>query len=190
MLETERLYLRPLTLDDLEDVHRMHSDPQTVRYASGRIKTLEESGKWLEGAIGSYERHGHGFWALELKPAGEFAGHAGLLAQLVDDVRETEIAYWILRDRWGQGLATEAATASRDYGFQVLGRDRLISIIHPDNRASRRVAEKVGLRIEKPATHKGIEVLIYSIEPGEPSRLGEPDEPSTPGESSESNERG
>ncbi len=176
MLETERLCLRPLTLDDLEDVHRMHSDSETVRYVSGRVKSREESGKWLERAISSYERHGHGFWALELKPAGEYAGHAGLLAQLVDDVRETEIAYWILRDRWGQGLATEAAIASRDYGFQVLGRGRLISIIHPDNRASRRVAEKVGLRIEKPATHKGIEVLIYSIEPGEPIKPNEPSE--------------
>ncbi len=164
MLETERLYLRRLTMEDLEDVHRMHSDPETIRYASGRVKNLEESSEWLERAIDSYETHGHGFWALEMKRSGDYVGHAGLLAQVVDDVSETEIAYWIARSHWGAGLATEAAIASRDHGFQVLGRDRLISIIHPDNRASRRVAEKVGLQIEKPATHKGVDVLIYSIE--------------------------
>ena len=89
-LETDRLRLRPLTQDDLPDVHRMHSDPQTVRFASGRLKSLQESREWLRWAIGSYER-----------------------------------------------------------------------------RASRRVAEKVGLRVEKSATHKGVDVLIYSIEASE-----------------------
>lgn len=166
-LETERLYLRPLTLDDLDDVHRMHSDPETVRYASGRVKSREESLEWLERAVDSYETIGHGFWALELKRSGDYVGHAGLLAQVVDDVAETEIAYWIARHQWGVGLATEAAIASRDHGFHTLGRRRLISIIHPENQASRRVAEKVGLRVEKPSVHKGIDVLIYSIEAGE-----------------------
>lgn len=163
-LETDRLYLRPLTMDDLEDVHRMHSDPETIRYASGSVKNREESFKWLEWATESYETRGHGFWALELKSSGDYVGHAGLLAQVVDDVPETEIAYWIAREHWGRGLATEAAIASRDYGFRSLGRARLISIIHPDNRASRRVAEKVGLRVEKSAIHKGVDVLIYSID--------------------------
>jgi RimJ/RimL family protein N-acetyltransferase len=163
-LETDPLRLRPLTQDDLPDVHRMHSDPETIRYTSGRVKSREESLEWLKRAIDSNETHGHGFWALELKPSGGFVGHAGLLAQVVDDLSETEIAYWIVREHWGRGLATEAASASRDHGFQTLGRARLISIIHPDNRASRRVAEKVGLRVEKSATHKGVDVLIYSIE--------------------------
>lgn len=163
-LETERLFLRPLSMDDLEEVHRMHSDPETIRYASGRVKSREESFDWLERAIDSYETNGHGFWALELRPSGDYVGHAGLLAQVVEDVPETEIAYWIAREHWGRGLATEAAIASRDHGFHTLGRARLISIIHPDNRASRRVAEKVGLRVEKSAIHKGVDVLIYSID--------------------------
>jgi RimJ/RimL family protein N-acetyltransferase len=175
-LETERLCLRPLSMDDLEDVHRMHSDPETIRYASGRVKSREESLEWLKRAIDSYETNGHGFWAVELKPSGDYVGHAGLLAQIVDDVPETEIAYWILRKHWGRGLATEAAIASRDHGFRTLGRSRLISIIHPDNGASRRVAEKVGLRVEKPSIHKGIDVLIYSMgasEQGDPERCAE-----------------
>jgi RimJ/RimL family protein N-acetyltransferase len=167
VLETERLFLRPITMEDLEDVHRMHSDPETIRYASERVKNLDESSGWLERAIDSYETHGHGFWALELKGSGDYVGHAGLLAQVVDEVPETEIAYWIARDHWGAGLATEAAIASRDHGFHTLGRRRLISIIHPENRGSRRVAEKVGLRVEKPSVHKGVEVLIYSIEADE-----------------------
>ena len=164
VMETERLLFRPLTTEDLDHVHRMQSDPETVRFVSGITKSREESRDWLRWAIDSYERHGHGFWALVLKPSGEYIGHAGLLAQVVDDRPETEIAYWIVRDRWGQNLATEAAVASRDHGFDVLGRDRLISIIHPENRASRRVAEKAGLQVEKTSTHKGFEVLIYSIE--------------------------
>ena len=166
-LETDRLRLRPLTMADLEDVHRMHSDAETIRYTSGRLKSREESLQWLKRAIDSYETNGHGFWALELKPWGDFVGHSGLLAQVVDDLSETEIAYWIVREHWGRGLATEAAIASRDHGFHTLGRRRLISIIHPENRGSRRVAEKVGLRVEKPSVHKGVDVPIYSIEADE-----------------------
>lgn len=166
-LETDRLLLRPLALGDLEDVHRMQSDPESLRYVSGRVKSPEESLEWLEWAIGSYERNGHGFWALEERRSGEYVGHAGLLAQVVEGVPETEIAYWIVRKHWGRGLATEAAIASRDYGLYTLGRERLISIIHPDNRASRRVAEKVGLRVERTATFKGSGVIIYSIETGD-----------------------
>ena len=130
-LETERLYLRPLKRDDLEDVHRMHSDPETVRFVSGRTKSRQESREWLEWAIDSYEKHGHGFWALELAASGEYVGHAGLLRQL--------------------------------------GLDRLISIIHPENLASRRVAEKTGFRVERPAIRKGFDVVIYAVESHTPT---------------------
>jgi len=168
-LETERLYLRPLKRDDLEGVHRMHSDPETVRFVSGRTKSRQESREWLEWAIDSYEKHGHGFWALELAASGEYVGHAGLPAQVLEGIPETETAYWVSRDHWGRGLATEAAVASRDYGFGELGLDRLISIIHPENLASRRVAEKTGLRVERPAIHKGFDVVIYAVESRTPT---------------------
>jgi len=67
--------------------------------------------------------------------------------QEVDGVEEVEIGYHIRRDLWGQGLATEAAQACRDYGFSQLGFDKLISLINPANIASRRVAEKNGMRL-------------------------------------------
>ena len=92
-----------------------------------------------------------------------FAGQCGLVAQEVAGRREVEIGYLCLRRHWGRGLATEAARACRDYGFERLGRSRLISIITPANRASRRVAEKTGLHLEKEVEWRGLRACVYAI---------------------------
>src|SRR5687768_4585631 len=76
-------------------------------------------------------------------------GYCGFFAQIVDEVEELEIAYRIDPEYWSQGIATEAARAVRDYGFDQLKLTRLISLIHPENAASKRVAEKNGLKPEK-----------------------------------------
>ena len=86
------------------------------------------------------------------------------MAQEVDGRDEVEIGYPFLRRSWGRGLATEAARACRDYGFGTLGCDRLVSLIDPANRASRRVAEKVGMRLEEHAHKWGKKIFVYAIE--------------------------
>ena len=90
-------------------------------------------------------------------------GECGICAQEVDGEREFEISYRMRRDCWGNGLATEAARACRDHGFNQAGLRRLISIIESGNAASIRVAEKMGMTLEKRASFHGIPVLIYSV---------------------------
>ena len=90
-------------------------------------------------------------------------GYCGFFPQVVDGIEELEIGYRIHPDHWGQGLATEAARAVRDYGFDDLKLPRLISLIHPENVASRRVAEKNGMTLEKETVFRGFSTIVYSI---------------------------
>jgi RimJ/RimL family protein N-acetyltransferase len=108
-----------------------------------------------------YADRGFGLWALVLKENGEVIGDCGLVVQQIEGVGEVEIGYHVRRDLWGQGFATEAAQACREYGFHQLGRDRLISLIHPANRASRRVAEKNGMTLTKEFMALLIEGMIF-----------------------------
>jgi ribosomal-protein-alanine N-acetyltransferase len=108
-------------------------------------------------------RDGLGQWAVVRKSDGICIGECGICAQEVDGEREFEISYRLRRDCWGNGLATEAARACCDYGFKQAGLRRLISIIEAENAASIRVAEKMGMTLEKRASFQGIRVLIYSV---------------------------
>jgi [ribosomal protein S5]-alanine N-acetyltransferase len=148
LLETERLRLRLYTRDDLNDLASIVGDPVTMRYYP-RPFSRDEASNWIERNLRRYTEDGHGLWAMVSKGSGEFVGNCGLVKQWVDGREEIEAGWLVARRRWNQGLATEAATACRDYGFDVLDIDRLISMIRPENEPSRRVAEKIGMSIEK-----------------------------------------
>jgi ribosomal-protein-alanine N-acetyltransferase len=171
-LETERMRLRPLTLDDADDIYRIFSDPVAMIYSITGTRSREETRLWIERVLRRIEEDGHGFLACVLKENGRYAGHAGLLLQEVEGQREIEIAYWFVRDLWSRGLATEAARALRDHGFDVMGGERLVSLIHPDNVASQRVAEKVGMHHERDAVWKEHAVRVYSMSRQDRDRTG------------------
>lgn len=164
VLETERLVLRQLGFDDIEKLLQIFSDPEAMRYYPG-TKSREETEAWIDWNIRSYRENRFGLWAAILKDSGEFAGQCGLVAQEVEGRREVEIGYLFVRRLWGRGLATESARASRDYGINGLGYGRLISLIDPENMASRRVAEKVGMEFEKEIEKWGKRVWVYSLDP-------------------------
>lgn len=82
---------------------------------------------------------------------------------MIDDEKEIEIGYWITREHWGQGHATEAARALRNYGNKQLGIQRFIALIQPDNFASEKVAAKIGMDLEKEIVLDGQDVNMYSI---------------------------
>jgi ribosomal-protein-alanine N-acetyltransferase len=126
---------------------------------------LDQAGveSWIARNCRRYARDGHGLWAMVLKSSGELIGDCGLTVQDVEGASEIEIGYHVRRDHWGQGFATEAARACRDYGFAHLGVSRLVSIIRPENLASRRVAEKNGLAIWKEVTRVDLPHLVYAI---------------------------
>ena len=146
--------------DDLDDMAGLLGDPRVMTYYP-RPKTREEAAKWIGWNRGLYQTHGFGLW-LMTTPDGGFVGDCGLTPQVVDGVTELEVGYHVTPALQGQGFATEGAAASRDFARTVLSAPRLIAIIHPDNRPSQRVAEKIGLRPEKRATVHGHDAIIYA----------------------------
>ncbi len=103
-------------------------------------------------------------WPVVEKASGEVVGHCGLLEKEVDGQAETELIYVFGKSAWGQGYATEAAIAVREYAFEQLGLRRLIALINPENAASERVALKAGLRYEKETRRPGGIILhVYAV---------------------------
>jgi [ribosomal protein S5]-alanine N-acetyltransferase len=167
-LETSRLVLRELEPTDLDALCAVISDPLTMRFYPQQFNRAAVA-EWIERNRKRYAQDGHGLWAMILKKSDELIGDCGLVRQHVDEVDETEIGYHVRRDMWGRGFATEAASACRDYGFGQLTRERLISLIRPENLQSRRVAEKVGLVRWKEVMHHEVLHYVYCIQrPGSP----------------------
>lgn len=149
VLRADRLLLRELTVSDADNLLGIFSDSEAMRFYPG-TKNRDETLAWIQWNLASYAEHGFGLWAAQLKDTGEFVGQCGLIRQPdVDGQAETEIGYLFLRTHWNGGLATEAAIACRDYGFETLKLEHLVSLIDPKNLPSRRVAEKVGMHVEK-----------------------------------------
>ena len=163
--DTERLHLRRLTGEDLDDIHGLMSDPDVMRFSLDGPMSRKQVAGWLDGVLRSYDENGWGRYRVEEKQTGRFAGVCGfLLWPDVDGRREVEIGYRFLPDTWGKGYATEAASACRDVGFGEFGLTRLVSLIEAENVASWKVAEKVGMRLERDAEVHGISLRIYSVE--------------------------
>jgi RimJ/RimL family protein N-acetyltransferase len=161
--ETPRLILRHLHIVDAEAMERVHCDAEVMRFSAG-VKDAEGVRKWLRGCLEDYySKWGFGLWAVVSKEHREVIGYCGL--SRFGDVGgqpETEVGYRLVRPQWGKGFATEAAAAVREDGFNTLSLSRLIAIIDPKNTASIRVAEKIGLKYEKPVIFHGFDVGIYA----------------------------
>jgi [ribosomal protein S5]-alanine N-acetyltransferase len=166
LLETERLSLRPLTLDDLAALAALYGEPG-LGYFPPDVPVLEATRQELEGIIGvHYARYGFGLWATLDRATGRLIGRCGLIPWTLEGEQEVEVAYHLDRRYRGRGLATEAAVAIRDYGFGRLELPRLVSLIDPDNPASSRVAEKIGMRLERTVDgliHEGRPTLVYAV---------------------------
>jgi len=165
VLETDRLLLREFLPGDIDALAAVISDPGTMRFYT-EPRDREGVVSWIERNRRRYLDDGHGLWAMVLKSSGELVGDCGLTRQHVDGVDEIEIGYHVRRDLWGHGLAPEAASACRDYGFARLGAERLISLIRPENLPSRRVAEKVGLGWWKEVLWRDLPHCVYMIRRG------------------------
>ena len=150
ILETARLLLRPLTLDDLDALAALYADSDIRRYFPDGTQTYEQTKEEIEWIIDVYYgKYGYGLWATIYKETGAFIGRCGLIPWKSDDGKlDIEVAYLLDKPYWGRGLATEAALAIRDYGFEQLGLPRLICMMYPDNVASVRIAEKMGMTLD------------------------------------------
>ncbi len=167
IFETNRLRLRHLVMDDLNNLFALYSDTEIRRYFPEGVLNLDDTREELEWHMNGHPRHPElGLWATIHKETGKFIGRCGLLPWEIDGKLEVEIAYLLDKSFWHQGLATEAAQGIFKYGFEKLNLSRLICLIDPDNIASQRVAERIGMTLERRVD--GIDgdnfpTLIYSI---------------------------
>jgi RimJ/RimL family protein N-acetyltransferase len=121
ILETSRLILRHLVMDDLDELFALYRDPEIRRYFPEGVLTLEETREELEWHMHGHPRHPElGLWATVHKETGKFIGRCGLLPWEIDGRLEIEIAYLLDKSFWGQGLATEAARGIMEYGFEKI----------------------------------------------------------------------
>ncbi len=162
ILETSRLVLREFRVEDTDALLGVVGDPETMRYYPA---ALDRAGaeQWIARNRRRYTTDGHGLWAMVLKETGELIGDCGLTLQDVEGSKEMEIGYHVRRDLWGQGLATEAARACREYGFMKFAAERVVSIIRVENMSSRRVAEKNGMAVWKEIIRAGLPHIVYAI---------------------------
>jgi RimJ/RimL family protein N-acetyltransferase len=162
VLETRRLILRPIVKEDTTVYWRFFSDPETMRFYPS-TRNLKETEQFVQRQLERYQQDGYGPWAIELRSSHQMIGYCGLIHQIVDSIDEMEIGYLVCRDYWGKGYATEAAIGSRDYAFDELKAQRLISLIDPMNVASIAVSRKVGMKLEKQTTWQGKKLNVYSM---------------------------
>ena len=162
MTTTERLNLRKMTTQDVPNLLQIFSDPMTMRYYPATMNEEETMG-WVRRTLDHYATFGVGFWVVEEKLTGRFLGQCGIIPPELDGIRQMEIAYLLVRHEWGQGYATEAASACKQYGFETMGYNKLVSLIDVHNTPSMRVAERNGMQVEQTIIKWGKEVRVYSV---------------------------
>lgn len=160
-LETERLVLRPLALDDLEDMTSLLGDAEALALW-GEPLDRDGARAWIQRNLDRYKADGFGRYAVLMRATGALIGDCGLIRTAVEGTEEIELGWIVRRSHWGNGIATEAGAAWRDYAFDVLDLERIVSMISEQNIASRRVAEKLGMRLEREAMWGGVAHLMYS----------------------------
>ena len=162
VLETPCLILCPFREEDIDLLAELMANTGFMRFSLG-VFTREQTRAFVDKIIG-WERRGlPSQFALIHRSDNRLIGYCGFLHQEVDGIEEIEIGYRLDPDYWNRGLATEAAHAVRDHAFCDLRLPRVISLIHPDNLASRRVAEKNGMKIEKNTVFRGFPTFVFAI---------------------------
>jgi [ribosomal protein S5]-alanine N-acetyltransferase len=166
---TDRLVAAPLRPEDFADLRRLHGDPRVMATlsADGRPLPEEETRRALQRHLGHWERHGYGLWAFRDPTDGRFVGYCGLKHTEVGGNDEIELAYAVVADEWGQGLATEMAEAVLRVGFEHLGLTEVVCFTLTTNRASQRVMEKAGFAYEREIVHAGLPHVLYRLTAGE-----------------------
>lgn len=149
LLETERLRLRPLAVDDAPFILGLLNEPSFIRFIADRgIRTLPAAIAYLQnGPIASYARHGFGLYLTELKATGAPLGLCGLVRR--DGLDDADLGYAFLPAHWGHGYAAEAAAAVLDYARHTLGLARLVAIVSSDNDRSIKLLERLGFQFER-----------------------------------------
>ena len=164
-LTAERFVLRAFREDDVPALTALHSDPDVMRYlrTNGEVEPRpRQAWDFIAVQMGHWQLKGYGKWALADRESDELIGRVGYF----DPPYEwpgLELGWTLSRRIWGQGYATEAAALALDWGFETLQRDEIISAIVPDNNASIRVAQRLGLQYRRDDQLHGSTCRIYGL---------------------------
>ncbi len=164
-IETTRLYLRPYTLDDVDETAVILSNPEVMKYSprgpipKDQVKDVTQ--QILEFFMHHWKQHGFGVWVVVDKATNKLIGHCGL--NFLPNTPEVEVLYRLDQAYRNQGIATEATKASLRYGFAEVKLDKIVAITAPEHTASRRVMEKAGLKYEKEAYFYNLNVVYYAL---------------------------
>lgn len=159
--ETARLRMRAMVVDDAEAFFALNSHPDVMRHTGEPPLTSVEQARAAIADYPDFDTVGYGRWCCVLKDTDRLIGFCGL--KYLDDLEEVDVGYRLLPEYWGKGLATEACAATLTYGFDEVGLSRIIALVLPENPASIRVLEKVGMTREGPLEIDGLHALRYAI---------------------------
>ena len=149
ILETDRLQLRLLSVDDAEFILRLLNEPSFIQNIGDRgVRTADDARAYiLKGPIASYEKFGFGLWMVETRSEAAPIGICGLLKR--DVLEDVDIGYALLPEFWSQGYALESASAVMSYASVRLGLRRVVAVTNSDNKSSIRLLEKMGFQYER-----------------------------------------
>lgn len=159
LIETERLYLRELRMDDKKELMKVLSNPESMEFYPHPFSE-EEVEKWIQWNIENYKEYKHGLWAVILKKDDAFIGDCGITMQNIGDETVPEIGYHIIKAYCNRGFATEAALACKEHAFEVLRYPRIFSYTTVRNIASQKVAEKIGMQVCKYFEKNGEQQIV------------------------------
>ncbi|MEO8193273.1 MAG: GNAT family N-acetyltransferase [Gemmatimonadales bacterium] len=162
VIETERMILREFREEDFPAYEKLAADIAVMRYLGGKTQNTVEAWRHMAFLVGHWTLKGYGYWAAEEKGTGQFIGRIGFSNPA--GWPGFELGWTIAPSHQGKGLASEGARRLLQYAFTELDRSHVISLIHPDNTPSRRVAEKLGETIEGETEVLGMPVLVYGVD--------------------------
>jgi RimJ/RimL family protein N-acetyltransferase len=160
---TERLIIREFVESDVDALFRILSQPEVMQFSLTGALSFEMSTPKMQSFIDSYQEYGYGKWAVIYRQTGQLIGYCGIGVEQIDGTIENELGYRFDPQFWGQGLATEAASACLKYAFSTLHLEYLLGIVEPENVASVRILEKIGMIFIKESLYYNKKVNIYKI---------------------------
>jgi len=163
ILTSTRLRFEPFTDQHFDGLQAMNREPEVMRFISGRAETPEETRAMIARVQARWAQRPYDWWSLIDIETGDLVGAAGLYHLGYDPANAHEIGWRLRRASWGQGLASEAARTILAHAFDVVGAPVVRALRHPDNHASRRVMERLGMRALGQQTWNGHPVEMHEL---------------------------
>ena len=161
VIQTKRLIIREFQVLDIEALAQIMAKAEVMQYSLDGVLSTKKTAVKIQSFLDSYQKNGYGKWAVIHRESARLIGYCGIAVEEIEGKLENELGYRLDSDFWGQGLATEAANACLKYAFDKLNLDYVLGIVEPENHASIRVLEKIGMEFMKESTWRGKVVYIY-----------------------------